>query len=218
MKTVFISGASRGIGKALAQLFIKNNFFVIGTSTKGVVDFTHENLLMLQLDQTDSSSIERCARSVTDLGKKIDVLINNAAMWIEGDYEKEVDVTILRKTLEANLIGVIDLTERLIPLMNQGGHMVNVSSRQGSFGYISTIHTTSYSISKAALNMYTRALAYRLTDHITVSAIHPGYVKTDMNEGEGDLEPEEAANDIYELALRDVETGKFWFQGKEFPW
>src|SRR3989339_1032079 len=119
MKTVFITGTSRGIGKALAQLFLKNDFFVIGTSTKGVADFAHENLTMVQLDQTDSASIERCARSAADLGKKIDILINNAALWIEGDYEKEVDIFILRKTLEANLVGIVDLTERLIPLMNE---------------------------------------------------------------------------------------------------
>ena|SRR3989338_3905010 len=218
MKTVLITGASRGIGKALAQLFLKNDFFVIGTSTKGIADFEHENLLMLQLDQADSKSIEHCAQSVMDLGKKIDILINNAALWIEGDYEKEVDVAILRKTLEANLIGIVDLTERLIPLMNEGGHIINISSRQGSFGYITAMFTTSYSISKAALNMYTRALAYRLADRVTVSAIHPGYVKTDMNEGEGEIEPGEAAKDIYELALRDVETGKFWFKGEEFSW
>ncbi len=218
MKTVFISGASRGIGKALAQIFLQNGFFVIGTSTKGVADFADENLVMLQLDQTDSSSIDRCGQSVIELGKKIDVLINNAGSWIEGDYAESIDADILRKTLEVNLIGPIAITEKLIPLLNDNSHVVNVSSRKGSMNFVTEIGNPCYSISKAGLNMFTKYLTARLKDHATVSAVHPGFVKTDMNDGEGEVEPEVAALAIYKLAIRDVESGKFWFNGEEFPW
>ena len=75
-----------------------------------------------------------------------------------------------------------------------------------------------YSISKAAFNMFTKFLALRLKDTMTVSAVHPGFVRTDMNEGEGDILPEEAAEDIYTLANAKVASGKFWFKGEEFLW
>ncbi len=218
MKTVLITGASRGIGKAVAQKFLQEGYFVIGTSRAGTVDFEHENLIIFSLDLLNSESIAACAQAIGGRNKKIDILINNAGMWFEGDYDKEVDTNILRKTLEGNLIGVVDFTERLIPFLNKGAHVINISSRQGSFGYIKTVYTAAYSISKAALNMYTRHLAYRLAGEVIVSAVHPGYVKTDMNEGEGEIESDEAAVDIFNLSVRDVPSGQFWHKGENFPW
>jgi NAD(P)-dependent dehydrogenase (short-subunit alcohol dehydrogenase family) len=75
-----------------------------------------------------------------------------------------------------------------------------------------------YKISKAALNMVTRCLAIRLDGQITVSSVHPGWVKTDMGGDDADIEPEEAAEDIFTLANSQVETGQFWFKGEKFPW
>jgi NAD(P)-dependent dehydrogenase (short-subunit alcohol dehydrogenase family) len=66
--------------------------------------------------------------------------------------------------------------------------------------------------------MYTKILATRLGDAYVVSSVHPGFVRTDMNEGEGELSPEEAAQDIYKLAMRKVKSGQFWYKGKHFPW
>lgn len=75
-----------------------------------------------------------------------------------------------------------------------------------------------YRISKTALNMYTRTLAVRLNGMVTVSSVHPGWVKTDMGGSDADREPEEAAEDIFKLANSHVETGQFWFKGEKFPW
>lgn len=66
--------------------------------------------------------------------------------------------------------------------------------------------------------MFTHILAARLKGKITVSCVHPSFVKTDTNEGEGDLSPKEAAEDIYQLTLSPIETGQFWYKGKEFSW
>lgn len=218
MKTIVITGASRGIGKALAERFLKNGDFVIGTSTSGTSPIEHERLLMLQLDLANPESIEACTKSIIDSGKTIDILINNAGTWSGIEDDPIIYLDILRKTLEVNLFGAVDFTERLIPILNEGGHIVNVSSRAGSMTNTNHSNYPDYKISKAALNMVTRCLAIRLEGRITVSSVHPGWVKTDMGGSDADIEPAEAAEDIFTLANSKPETGQFWFKGEKFPW
>ncbi|MFZ3020174.1 MAG: SDR family NAD(P)-dependent oxidoreductase [Minisyncoccia bacterium] len=220
MKTVLITGASRGIGKALAERFLENGDFVIGTSTTGKADWNHENFTVFQLDLFNSESIKKCVDQVSSLGKKIDVLINNAGMVVEEEAESPiVNIVFLRKTLEANLIGTIDTTEQVITHMNSGGHIVNISSRAGSLGSKEyTLNYPAYRISKAGLNMFTRILAVRLEGEMIVSSVHPGWVKTDMGGDEAEVTPKEAAEHIFKLATSKVESGNFWFMGEKYPW
>ena len=220
MKNVLITGVSRGIGKALANKFLKEGYFVIGTSTTGKIDIKDNNIIAFKLDLSSSQNIQKCLDSIKKLNKKIDILINNAG--IAPDKESNIlDVRELRKTLEVNLIGIIDFTEKIIPLINEGGHILNAASSAGS---LSRSHEAdddfypAYRISKAALNMYTRALAIHLKNKITVSSYHPGWVKTDMGGMEANIFPEEAASDIFNLAISKVESGQFWFKGKKFDW
>lgn len=220
MKTVLITGISRGIGRALAERFLQNGDFVIGTSTSGNSNIDYRNLITFQLDLSNPKSIEACANAIIDSGKKIDILINNAGIWSGVDENPTIDVDLLRKVLEVNLFGTTDLTERLIPSLNSGGHIVNISSRMGSLKLCDEFGTNwpDYKISKCALNMVTRILADRLNGKITVSSVHPGWVKTDMGGSDADLEPEEAAEDIFTLANSQVESGQFWFKGEKMPW
>src|SRR3989344_749036 len=219
-KVVFITGASRGIGKALAEKFLKEDYLVIGTSTTGKSVIKHQNVTFLKLDLSSSKSIENCLQKVISLGKKIDILINNAGVV----YEKlncpieDIDIAMLRKTLEINLIGTIDFTQRITSLINQGGQIINISSREGSLSQVKMYNDATYRISKAGLNMFTRLLALRWKEKIIVSSVHPGWVKTDMGGPNADLDPQEAANDIFKLANSKVESGQFWFKGKIFPW
>lgn len=145
-------------------------------------------------------------------------MINNAGVWHPKDDQVSIDGTALRETFEANFFGPVDIIESIISCMNPGGHIVNVSSRRASLTNTHESLYPCYGLSKTALNMYTRILAARLKDNITVSSVHPGFVQTDMNEGEGDITPEEAASDLYELANKKVETGQFWFKGEKMPW
>lgn len=225
MNTALITGIGKGIGKALAEKFLKEDYFVIGTVFSGVAP-THKNLSVYELDLSKPASIASCVESVAKSGKKIDILINNAGVLIDEDKTRVV-VDLLKKTLEINLIGTIDFTERVIPLMNKGGHIVNISSRAGSLELASDgpnpshypYHYPSYKISKAALNMYTRTLAIQVKDlGIAVSSVHPGWVKTDIGGEEADITPKEAAEGIYKLAISKPETGQFWFKNKKLPW
>lgn len=222
MKNILITGISKGIGKALAQRFLKEGYFVFGTSTNGQTDFTHENLSVLKLELTSEETISQCSSAILQSGKKLDILINNAGALIDEE-ETTVIIPKLRKTLEINLIGPIDLTERIIPAISKDGHIVNVASSAGSLAlpaYDSHEegHYPSYKISKTAVNMYTKTLAARLKGEITVSSVHPGWVKTDMGGQDADFTPEEAAENIFKLAISRPETGQFWFNGEKMPW
>jgi len=218
VKTVFITGISRGIGKATALKFLEEEYFVIGTSIDGAVDFSDDNLKIFTLDLYSDESITKCSKAVKDFGKKIDIFMNNAGVLLD-EGESEVVIEKLRKTLQVNLIGAIDLAQRLLPMINEGGHIVNISSSAGSISDVQHPDYPAYKISKAALNMFTSWLAFKLKGTCTVSSIHPGRVRTDMADGEGDMDPPEAAEYIFETATNiDLETGQFWFKGEKYPW
>ncbi len=223
MKTVLITGVSKGVGKALAEKFLAEGWFVLGTyhTIKPVLN---DNLQSFPLDLSSSKSIAECIQAIRKTGKKISVLINNAGILVDEE-ETTVLVNKLRETLEVNLIGTIDFTEQMISLVEDGGHIINISSTAGSLELaIDGVshypnHYPAYKISKAALNMYTRILAVNLKDRdITVSSVHPGWVKTEMGGLEADISPEEAAKYIYEFAITRPETGGFWFKGEKLPW
>jgi NAD(P)-dependent dehydrogenase (short-subunit alcohol dehydrogenase family) len=226
-KTILITGINRGIGKALAQKFLAEGHSVIGTSQTGGIDFAHDNLKAFQLDLAAPESIDALCTILDQTATSIDLIVNNAGVIVDED-ETHVVIDKLRKTLEVNLIGTIDLTEHLLPLIRKGGHIVNISSSAGSLtdsDFDTTshhpFHYPSYKISKVALNMFTRTLAMNLKHEqrdITVSSVHPGWVRTDMGGGGAPMLPAEAAEWIYKLAISKPETGCFWFKGEKYPW
>ncbi len=219
MKTILITGMSRGIGGATAQKFLREGYFVIGTSTNGKIDFQHKNLKIFQLNLAQEKSIDECIKKIKDTNKKIDILINNAGIVVEEEVnESDINIKYLRETLEVNLIGTIKFTEEVIPFMNIKGQIINISSVAGSLQGKYNLNYPSYRISKAALNMVTKILSERLKGKVIVSSIHPGWVKTDMGGEEADMEPGEVAEDIFKLANSNRETGQFWFKEEKFPW
>lgn len=217
MKNVFITGASRGIGKVLAEKFLQEGYFVIGTSRNGSAILQHENFLMLPLELTRTESIDVCVEKFKKLERKIDVFVNNAAIWDTRDEGPEIEIAVLRNTLETNLIGPISLCEKMVSFLNDHAHVIHVSSRRGSCELTEGALSPSYSISKAGLNMYTRKLAARLKGKATVSCVHPGSVQTDMNP-EGERSAQEAAEDIFQLTQLSIPTGQFWYKGERLSW
>ncbi|OGH62817.1 MAG: hypothetical protein A2848_00505 [Candidatus Magasanikbacteria bacterium RIFCSPHIGHO2_01_FULL_50_8] len=217
MKTVLITGASRGIGRALTEKFLSEGHSVIGTSRSGNAEYSHENLSMIQLELSDATSRQNCVESVAQLCKKIDLFINNAGVWNAKDDTPQIDVAVLHETFTINVYGPIDLMEKLLTANLITEQIINISSRKGSLGYTKECLYPCYSISKAALNMYTRQLAARYPNLI-VSSVHPGFVKTDMNEGDGELTTAEVAADIFALVEKKVESGQFWYKVEKFPW
>lgn len=224
MKTAIITGIGKGIGKALSERYLAEGYRVFGTSMTGAADISHDALTVLPLDLRSRESITSCVSALKSEGVSIDVLVNNAGVLLDEE-KTELDPSLLRETLEVNLIGPADFTERLIPLFAKDAHILFVTSTAGSLertGHLESHypgHYPAYKISKAALNMYGRTLALRLTEAgITVSLVHPGWVRTDMGGKDADLSPEEAAENICAFSATRPQTGCFWFKGEPLPW
>jgi NAD(P)-dependent dehydrogenase (short-subunit alcohol dehydrogenase family) len=222
MKNVFITGVGQGIGKALAQKYISEGFYVIGTTISGSSDYKHNNLKIIKLDLRDSESINLCEQNVRETGRNIDVFINNAGILVD-DNQSVVIIDKLRTTLEVNLIGTIDINERLIDTVSQNGQIIFISSSAGSISRTgdAAAHSPNkypaYKISKCAINMYMKTLSLREKDKF-INSIHPGRVRTDLSGFDGDMSPEEAASEIYKFVSSNNETGYFWFEGGKMDW
>ena len=225
MKTIVITGASRGIGLATAKKFLAEGWRVIGTYLNTAIPIQDENLTPIKYDQGDSKRIAQAVEEIKKVAPKIDALINNAGIILDG-LDETINMDKIRKTFEVDLFGVIDLTEKLSSLLNPEAHVVNIDSLYGSFSFpIDDDSSSAYRMAKAALNMYTRTLAYRLKNkEVVVSSLDPGWVKTDMGNLAAtetlkpDRTPEEAAEDIFNLVTREKETGQFWKEGKKTDW
>ena len=222
---VLISGVGKGIGRALCEKFLSGGHSVVGTYySTPKPDYSSPQLTLVQLDLSNDERVVGAAKEIEKLGVKFDILINNAGALFDEE-ETRVVVDKLRKTLEVNLIGTINFAEQVLPWMKDGGHIVNISSSAGSLANSMKGeshfpgHYPAYKISKVGLNMYTVILARQLKDKgITVSSVHPGWVRTDMGGQEADITPEQAAEDIYKFALTRPESGHFWHKGEQLPW
>lgn len=225
MKTVIITGASSGIGLATAKKFLAEGWRVVGTYLNTPINIENPNLIAIQYDQGDPRSIAKAAAQITASVSHVDALINNAGILIDAE-DKVADYVKVEKTLEVNVVGVVNVTERLLPLFQKDGHIVNMDSGYGAMSVPIDDETSGgYRISKAALNMYTRHLAFRLRSQgIIVSSLAPGWVDTAMGNTiasrteKPDRTPEQAADEIYQLVTTVKESGQFWEYGKKIPW
>jgi NAD(P)-dependent dehydrogenase (short-subunit alcohol dehydrogenase family) len=135
------------------------------------------------MDVANPASIAAAFAGIRKQVESVDVLVNNAAVLLyENDQPLSIPLDAYRQTLETNLLGVIETCRLFVPPMAERryGRVVNVSSGAGQLSRMST-YAPAYSISKAALNAFTRILAetYR-NQNILVNAVDPGWVRTDM--------------------------------------
>nr|WP_315258511.1 SDR family NAD(P)-dependent oxidoreductase [uncultured Flavobacterium sp.] len=212
-KTILITGASKGIGFALANKFLENGFKVIGTSRSGKIKgIENENFKVLQLDLSEFKNIELLKKEIEKNNTKIDVLINNAGIGPDLDTNYPEEITF-KQTFDVNVTGTTFLTESLIENINNEGKIINVSSEMSSIKLCERIDSVAYRMSKTALNMYTKILSNRLSGKIKVASIHPGWVRTTIAESnitEGRLSSEESASGIFNFVISEFSTGIFW--------
>ena len=225
MKTVVITGTNKGIGLATARLFLEQGWRVFGTYRQSLPPIASAEFIPIKLDLTDRRSIADAVDEIRKTTEQIDALVNNSGI-LNDALDETPDLSKIRQTFEVNVFGAIDLTERLLIFFPEGGTIVNISSVYGSFAFpIDDGVSLGYRMSKAALNMYTRSLAYRLKDkNIVVSSLHPGWVDTEMGrsvsteDSHPNREPSDAAEDVYHLITTNKETGFFWHFGKKREW
>ena len=177
---VFISGASKGIGKIIAYYFAKNNYTVVGTSRqKFEFDNKLENLISIQLDVTSRDDIKACFGDLKNRGLLPNILINNAGITSDQLFLRMKD-SDWDNVINTNLNGVFNLSKIFTKNMvkNRNGRIINISSISGLMGNPGQVN---YSSSKAALNGFTKSLAKELgSRNITVNSVAPGFIETDM--------------------------------------
>jgi len=239
-RIALVTGAPRGIGletvRQLAQAGVHT--LLAGrnptrtAAAAAVLQVEGLPVEPLQLDVTDAASIAAAAAAVRERHGRLDILVNNAGILRDapGLRPSEQAAATWRATFETNLFGVVEVTRAFLPLLHAApaGRIVNVSSILGSLALHSDpdspvydLKLPAYNVSKAALNAWTVQLAWELRDsRIRVNAVHPGYVRTDMNAGEGELDVAEGARTSVRLALagEDAPNGGFFHVERRLPW
>ncbi|MBP0600715.1 glucose 1-dehydrogenase [Herbaspirillum sp. LeCh32-8] len=189
-KTAIVTGANRGIGEAIARIFLANGARVIACvrdaeaarSWLATLDPSHAQRVQLaQLDLGDEASIKAAIKTIAGLAPRIDVLVNNAGT-ASGAIMQLTSMAELRRLFEINFFGQILFTQGLARLMarNKAGSIINLSS---TAALIADPGTLGYGASKAAFARATQSMATELgASGIRVNAIAPGPTRTDMFE------------------------------------
>jgi len=225
-ENVLITGASRGIGLALAKRFAEEGCFVIATCRNPdkadelkAIEQEHEGAVrVIELDVALDESVEQAVNSVFGVVDRLDVLFNNAGIKVGEltDNLEAVNLDDFHESFETNTIAPVRMVRAFLPLLEKSdnGRVVNMSSGLGDIGnHRGSIPSYVYGVSKAALNFLTRAMADELKSRgVTVVAITPGWVRTRMGGENADLAPDESARDIVETvkSFTEKDAGK-WF-------
>ncbi len=241
-KVAFITGANRGIGfetsKRLAKAGIK---VIIGSRSlnKGKEAIDKLNLIGIQADLVeydafDLNAPQKIYKYISDKYKKLDILINNAAILPENNLFvsdcSNISEKVLKDTFQINFFSVISLTQKLLPLIKKSnaGRIVNVSTILSSL----TLHSAkdspigpakelAYNASKTALNAFTVHLAIELKNtNIKVNSGHPGWVKTELGGPNAPMEVEESYRTSLRLATLDDKgpSGGLFHEDETIPW
>jgi NAD(P)-dependent dehydrogenase (short-subunit alcohol dehydrogenase family) len=184
-RTVVVTGGGRGIGRAIALAFAEPGAHVIVTSrTESQLQQTAADITAkgaqataIPMDVADEASVAHGFGALHGAVKAVNVLVNNAGVG-GGEVVQGSDVARWKQTLDTNLFGMYLVSRQILPLMAEGGRIVNLSSVLGRFGVPGY---TAYCASKHGVIGFTRALSLELLKRkITVNAIAPGWVDTDM--------------------------------------
>lgn len=220
MATVLITGSNRGIGLELCrQLIGRGDEVIAACRTPSETLASVGARVETGVDVTDQSSLERLAKRLK--GVPIDVLINNAGVLMSESIE-DMDFDRMRTQFEINSLGPMRVTVALLDNLRRGSKIAIITSRMGSIGDNTSGGRYGYRMSKAAVNIAGVSLAHDLRPRgIAVAILHPGFVRTDMTDHTGMIDPpESAAGLIQRIDQLTLETsGGFWHaNGEALPW
>ncbi|PKH25862.1 oxidoreductase [Enterobacterales bacterium CwR94] len=192
-KKALVTGASRGIGKAIALQLAAQGADVVITYEKSTakaaevvaeIEKLGRKATAIQADSASSDAIKRAVQQAVETLGALDILVNNAGIAARGPLvshtEAEIDALI-----NVNIRGVVYATQAAIPHLRNGGRVISIGSRLGERVAIPGV--TLYAMTKSALNGFTRGMARELGDRgITVNLVQPGSTDTDMNPADGE--------------------------------
>ena len=241
-KIALVTGGNKGIGfETVRQLAGQNIKVLLGARNETEGKSAEETLrgesldvTFIKLDISNSQDIENAKAFIENEFEQLDILINNAAVFLDsawfGNNVESVPMKTLRDTFDINYFGTVALTQALLPLIKKSdaGRIVNISSVSGSFGvhldethWLYQLKPYAYSASKTALNQFTVFLANALKEtNVKVNAANPGWVQTSIGSDEAPLTPAQGAQTGVALALIDHNgpTGTFSQAGESLPW
>jgi 3-oxoacyl-[acyl-carrier protein] reductase len=184
-QTALVTGASRGIGRAIALHLASAGAEVIvhyhknRVAAESVAGELGRPVRLVQGDLRSPREIDALVKTLADL--RLDILVNNAALW-GGTPLGSTSLATLETMLDANVKGVFWLTQAVLPLLREGSRIVNISSLAGRIGRAGG--RSMYGATKAAVDAFTRNWALELAPRkIRVNAVAPGYIDTDMTAG-----------------------------------
>lgn len=231
-RVALVTGANRGIGfETTRQLLAKGLFVVMAGRDVRAVERARRTLsaddqrraTAVQLDVTSVETIAAAHRGLIEEFSVVHVLVNNAAVLLgENDDALSVSAGDYRRTFETNVFGAVEVCRAFVPGMARAGYgrVVNVSSGAGQLSTMSS-YAPAYSMSKAALNAFTRILAeeYRASG-VLANAVDPGWVRTDMGGPSAPRSPQQGADTIVWLATLpdDGPTGGFFRDRRAIEW
>ena len=188
-KVALITGASRGIGKAIAVELAKNNVNIVINYNKDEKEALSvvEEIKKIGVDsiavKADVSSFDKCSAMADSIKKKfgfLDILVNNAGVLLDSSL-KNMAKERWDLVVRTNLDGTFNVTKNALSLMRENGRIINISSIVGING---NFGQTNYAASKAGIIGFTKSLAKELgKQKITVNAVAPGFIETQMTKG-----------------------------------
>jgi len=230
-----VTGANRGIGLEFVHQLLARGDRVIATARhpgkanalNALAGEYPGRLHILPLDVADPRAIAELQRElllVSDDSERdrLDLLVNCAGVLHSGERFGAIDAATLDDSFRVNAMGPFLLTQALAPRLADGARVANITSELGSIGSVTRFGTPSYNISKAAQNMATVLLAAALRPrNVTVVALHPGWVQTDMGGAGATVTPKASVggllHTIDRLQLADSAHFLDW-KGKPLPW
>ncbi|MDY7095855.1 MAG: SDR family oxidoreductase [Acidobacteriota bacterium] len=232
MRKVLITGANRGLGLEMARQCLEqgDRGFAACRNPQDAAELLElqrhhgDGLTLVEVELADDASIRQALETVGQHTDGLDLLLNNAGVMPLHETPETLDGATLDETFHINCTAPMLVVREALPLLRRGTQpkVLNISSSLGSLTNKTTGGLYAYCASKAALNMLSRTLAHDLHRHgITVVAIHPGWVQTDMGGPRAPLEAPEAVRGILQVAatVSLQQSGQFLtWEGEEHPW
>lgn len=217
MKQVVITGTSRGIGFELVKLFAEAGHKVLALSRneEPVRNLELENVHTFSCDIAEPTDLEKVEEYIKKNGNKVDILINNAGALINKPF-KELKISEFEDIYKTNVMGVVGLTQALLPFFQRDSHVVNISTMGGVQGSVKFPGLSAYSSSKAAVITLTELLAEEFKETgPSFNVLALGAVQTEMlQEAFPGYKAPLSAREMAEYIMNFSLTGNKFYNGK----